>query len=69
MTNIQGQRRLVSYGSCAFGVTVGFEGTAVVGNEDIRDLVRDSITKFRRSDGKVGSKGTMTCGGSGRTVY
>ncbi|KAH6889357.1 putative necrosis-inducing factor-domain-containing protein [Thelonectria olida] len=59
-----GQRELVGYESCAFGVTVKsyrLDALCQVGNEDIIDLVTDSIEKFE-GQGKVGAKGEMWCG-------
>jgi hypothetical protein len=63
-SNPLGHRQLAKYGTCVFGVEGG-DGTIIiqaykVGNEDIRDLIFDSINKFQ-SDGKVGSKGRMDC--------
>jgi hypothetical protein len=56
-----GWRTLATYGSCAFGAQAREAYVVNVGNEDIRDLIRDSINMFRRHDGKVGSKGMMEC--------
>lgn len=57
------QRKLASYGTCAFGAQTydGDDWYAYVGNEDIRDVIRDSISKFKRPDGKIGAKGIMNC--------
>ena len=65
---IVGQRQLVQYGTCAFGVTVR-SGTANVGNQDIIDIINTSIQMFSY-EGRVGSKGTMPCQGplGGTTV-
>lgn len=43
------QHQLAQYGTCAFGVTVHSDGAwyAYIGNEDIRDLIFDSIKRFR----------------------
>lgn len=44
VTNAEGvQRELVSYGTCAFGVTGVGELTYDVGNQDIIDLINSSI--------------------------
>ncbi|KAF9041584.1 putative necrosis-inducing factor-domain-containing protein [Panaeolus papilionaceus] len=61
------QRELVSFGECKFGVTSlnaagGFN--FVVGNQDIIDIINDSIKRFQSSAGRVGAKGTMNCGGT-----
>ncbi|PPR07959.1 hypothetical protein CVT24_002541 [Panaeolus cyanescens] len=57
------QRKLVSYGTCAFGVEgvmpLGITGFKV-GNSDIVDLINDSIKLFQWK-GKVGAKGEMRC--------
>ncbi|RCI16483.1 hypothetical protein L249_1735 [Ophiocordyceps polyrhachis-furcata BCC 54312] len=57
-------RTLAQYGTCAFGAEGGGPWYTWVGNEDIRDLIRDSINKFKRPDGKVGSRGWMKCSGN-----
>lgn len=53
------QRKLVSYGTCAFGVT----GTLLhqIGNQDIIDIINSSVAKFS-SGGKVGASGKVSCG-------
>lgn len=56
------QRTIATYGTCAFGAE-GKYCFAHVGNEDVRDLIRDSIAKFSW-EGKVGARGDMTCGGT-----
>ncbi|OJJ46519.1 hypothetical protein ASPZODRAFT_132589 [Penicilliopsis zonata CBS 506.65] len=58
------QRQLVQYGTCAFGARLTENGPNYIGNQDIIDLINDSISKFQ-SNGLVGSKGSMSCGGSG----
>ncbi|KAI9167811.1 putative metal chaperone YciC [Paramyrothecium foliicola] len=56
-------RAVASHGTCVFGAwTQTYPGTALVGNDDIADLVRDSIIQFRWFD-KVGSRGEMDCEG------
>lgn len=58
-----GHTTLVKYGSCAFGVEgEGFSSLKnfYVGNEDIRDLIFDSIARFEW-EGKVGSRGVVQC--------
>ncbi|EAQ84340.1 predicted protein [Chaetomium globosum CBS 148.51] len=60
------ERPLVTWGTCAFSatavVTPYLDGIwwTNIGDEDITDLVRDSISKFTR-DGKVGARGTAEC--------
>jgi hypothetical protein len=57
-------RKIASYGTCAFGLKGSGGGSASViqiGNEDIIDLIRDSIGKGFAFDGKVGAKGRMSC--------
>ncbi|RDA94947.1 hypothetical protein CP533_0158 [Ophiocordyceps camponoti-saundersi (nom. inval.)] len=55
-------RQLAQYGTCAFGAQTDYP-FKYVGNEDIMDLINDSIKYFARHDGKVGSKGKMDCSG------
>ncbi|KAK9848647.1 hypothetical protein MYU51_015677 [Penicillium brevicompactum] len=57
------QHQLVQYGTCAFGVTYNRPINPAImhlGNQDIIDLIKDSIKKFEWY-GKVGSKGMMKC--------
>ncbi|KAK6356033.1 hypothetical protein TWF718_000407 [Orbilia javanica] len=59
-----GQRKIVKYGSCAFSIeqagdTLEFE----VGGQDVIGIINDAIDKFG-SNGKVGAKGVMSCGGT-----
>ncbi|KAK3898494.1 hypothetical protein C8A05DRAFT_47209 [Staphylotrichum tortipilum] len=66
--SLRKQHQLVEYGKCAFGVT-GIGGNSdnawyYIGEEDISNLIRDSIAKFGGT-GKVGTMGTMWCRGSG----
>ncbi|KAJ6003367.1 hypothetical protein N7451_005914 [Penicillium sp. IBT 35674x] len=58
------QHKLVHYGTCAFGVTSSADGFTYIGNEDIINLIDDSIKKFKW-EGKVGAKGKMKCKGEG----
>lgn len=58
-------RTLATFRSCRFGAQGGAALYTYVGNEDIMDLIRDSISKFRRDDGRVAAKGMMHCYGSG----
>jgi hypothetical protein len=56
--------KILSYGTCAFNcVPLDAQGSTIVGASDVRDLIADSIKKFRRSDGRVGAEGNMQCGG------
>lgn len=56
------QHQLAQYGTCAFGaqrsptIYAGY-----IGNEDIRDLIYDSISRFQWF-GLVGAEGEMDCG-------
>ncbi|KAK3291431.1 putative necrosis-inducing factor-domain-containing protein [Chaetomium fimeti] len=60
------ERPLGTWGTCTFSavaiVTPGLDGIwwTNIGDEDITDLVRDSISKFTR-DGRVGAKGRADC--------
>ncbi|KAK4196110.1 putative necrosis-inducing factor-domain-containing protein [Triangularia verruculosa] len=60
-------KTIASHGTCAFGIEAAqlFQGVTHVGTQDVKDIVRDSIIKFRRSDGKVGARGEMQCGPAG----
>ncbi|OIW24824.1 hypothetical protein CONLIGDRAFT_684731 [Coniochaeta ligniaria NRRL 30616] len=55
------QHQLVQWGTCAFGVQ-GCCGDAFfyIGNEDIIDIIHDSINKFG-FNGIIGAKGRMQC--------
>ncbi|KAK0665431.1 putative necrosis-inducing factor-domain-containing protein [Cercophora samala] len=57
-------RTIARYGSCNFGIESGFvwSGITFIGTEDVRDLIRDSVSMFGRGDGRVGSRGKMKCG-------
>jgi hypothetical protein len=59
-TNPFAQRTLATYGTCAFGITNSGPWTIYVGNEDIRDLIRSSISQYNWF-GLVGAKGDMPC--------
>ncbi|KAK3380217.1 putative necrosis-inducing factor-domain-containing protein [Lasiosphaeria ovina] len=62
------QHQLAQYGTCAFGAQAsGCCWYAYIGNEDIRDLIYDSIRLFG-TDGRVGSKGDMHCQGGGGVI-
>ncbi|KAH6637326.1 putative necrosis-inducing factor-domain-containing protein [Chaetomium tenue] len=60
------ERRLLEWGTCAFSATA--VATPIldniwwtnIGDEDITDLVRDSISKFTRN-GRVGARGRAQC--------
>lgn len=58
------QQGILSAGLCVFGVQGkrGVVGTRIA-NQDAIDLIRDAVAKFGGS-GKIGAKGTMTCGGN-----
>ncbi|KAK3937373.1 putative necrosis-inducing factor-domain-containing protein [Diplogelasinospora grovesii] len=60
---IAGQRQLVQYGTCAFGVTVFIPRGVLltkIGNQDIINRINTSIDKFA-SNGLVGAEGLMEC--------
>ena len=55
------QSTLVQFGTCALGVQGNKSAnTGNIGNQDIMDLINESIRKFEWN-GKVGAKGEMTC--------
>jgi hypothetical protein len=61
-------RKIASYGTCAFGLKGAGGGSSSVieiGNQDIIDIIRDSIGKGFTFEGKVGAKGTMPCQDAG----
>jgi len=53
---------IASYGTCGFFARSGHANVAIsnIGNEDLRDLIRDSINKFQ-GNGVVGAQGGMPC--------
>jgi hypothetical protein len=57
--NVGDTRQLVQYGTCAFNAGSS-QDLFHVGNQDIIDLINDSISRFEWN-GLVGSKGHMTC--------
>ncbi|KAK0623973.1 Ecp2 effector protein, partial [Immersiella caudata] len=61
---ITGQREILSFGSCQFGIeSTGKVGSAVkfgVGGQDVIDIVNEAITKFGGC-GKVDASGVMPC--------
>ncbi|KAF7967881.1 hypothetical protein HWV62_32820 [Athelia sp. TMB] len=59
-TSAGAQRQLVQFGTCAFGITVISDGAAIVGNQDIIDLINSSIQLFG-SGRRVAAKGAMPC--------
>ncbi|PLN79765.1 hypothetical protein BDW42DRAFT_194896 [Aspergillus taichungensis] len=61
VSQIGAQYQLVEFGTCAFGAEGNAANTAYVGNQDIMDIINESIRKFGRPDGKVGAKGTVDC--------
>ncbi|PSN59371.1 hypothetical protein BS50DRAFT_476817, partial [Corynespora cassiicola Philippines] len=62
-------RQLAQYGTCAFGAQGNKSmNWAYIGNQDIIDLINDSINRFQWN-GLVGAKGSMACrGGSGQII-
>ncbi|USP82119.1 hypothetical protein yc1106_09393 [Curvularia clavata] len=59
------QSRVAAWGTCEFGARTldGITNTRI-GNEDVRDLIRDSIARFSWQ-GKVGASGVVDCGSRG----
>lgn len=56
-----GFTQLAQYGTCAFGVHPTSNGWyALIGNDDIRDLIYESISRYSWN-GLVGAKGHMDC--------
>ncbi|KAF9033627.1 Ecp2 effector protein [Panaeolus papilionaceus] len=67
-TTLIGQRQLVQYGTCAFGVEIDTSNKGPgfnfrVGNEDIITIINESIQRFQWFD-KVGAMGFMHCVGN-----
>ena len=69
------QHQLAQYGTCAFGVDahggIASKGAFYVGNEDVRDVIVDSIARFQWDDNgeeKVGTRGVMRCQPNGISV-
>ncbi|KAF3158723.1 hypothetical protein TWF788_004529 [Orbilia oligospora] len=64
---ITGQRKILEYGSCAFGIErTGGTGGAVeftVGGQDVIDVINDAVKRFG-SSGRVGARGVMPCDGT-----
>jgi len=62
---------IASYGTCHFDVQSNNPGNGsvdyYVGAQDIIDLINSSVAMYA-SNGKVGSKGTMTCKGDAASV-
>jgi hypothetical protein len=55
------RQELVRKGNCRF-LAVADASNTKVGNEDVRDVTRDSIARFSR-DSRVGARGGMSCSG------
>lgn len=55
------QRTLATYGTYKFSVAMP-QNMGYIGNEDIIDLINDSISQYQW-EVKVGTKGTMLCNG------
>ncbi|KAJ6271205.1 putative necrosis-inducing factor-domain-containing protein [Bipolaris maydis] len=58
------QKRIASWGTCEFGARSVNNVITTIGNEDVRDLTRDSIARFAWQ-GRVGASGIVDCGTSG----
>jgi hypothetical protein len=57
------ERPYAIHGTCKFLVYNNirpYHYIARVGDQDVKDIIRDSISKFGR-DGRVGARGTMRC--------
>jgi hypothetical protein len=55
-----GYNWILRYGTCQFGATTANILPTSIGNEDIRDLMRDSYARFSWN-GLVGAEGNMGC--------
>lgn len=53
---------MFTYESCAFSARSTRTTRATIGNEDVYDLLRDSLRDATRSD-RVGARGAMQCNG------
>lgn len=53
-------KTVVWFGTCAFAVKTTANYPAALGNEDIADVMRDSLAKFT-SGGRIGAEGSMPC--------
>ncbi|KAK4201384.1 putative necrosis-inducing factor-domain-containing protein [Triangularia verruculosa] len=58
-------RTIGSYGSCRFGIeSISARGRLTqIGTEDVRTLIRESVSRFGRHDGRVGARGLLRCHG------
>lgn len=56
-------RQLAQYKSCAFGGTATDQAWVFVGNQDIMDLISDTLKRFYHQD-QIGAFGSMPCDGS-----
>jgi hypothetical protein len=54
-------KELIAYGTCAFTARAVGGKTGTLGNEDVFDLLRDSIAKEARNK-HLGVRGSMFCG-------
>ncbi|KAB5511420.1 hypothetical protein GE09DRAFT_690361 [Coniochaeta sp. 2T2.1] len=64
---ITGQREILSFGSCHFGIErTGGTGGAVmfkVGGQDVIDIINEAVKQFGQGD-TFGARGTMSCDGT-----
>jgi hypothetical protein len=60
LANFGQERQLASHASCKFIAQAPFTQAIHVGDQDVQDLIRDSVNKFGR-DGRIGARGIMTC--------
>jgi hypothetical protein len=64
------QRRIVDFGTCAFGVEatkVNRNTNFVVEGQDVIDIINESVKRFG-SGGRVGARGNMDCDGNIKSV-
>lgn len=53
---------MIAYDTCSFTARTTRNGRGQIGNEDVSDLLRDTVRDANRG-GKVGARGVMSCGG------
>lgn len=62
------QTTVISYGTRAFGIQLSELVLIKIGSQDVTDITGDSIRMFAK-DGKVGTKGVMSCQVAGDDPY
>ncbi|KAK4158906.1 hypothetical protein QBC43DRAFT_181629, partial [Cladorrhinum sp. PSN259] len=55
-------KSVLTYDTCSFSARTTRNGQGQIGNEDVFDLLRDTVRDTNRG-GSVGAKGVMSCGG------